>query len=154
LIDGLVLLPLAWILDPDTYQARAPAMVVVLATLSYSIPALYSVLLHARYGQTWGKMALGVWVMNVDESRIPTLWEAFLRDIGEIAFDLVALAYLVGLVISGNYTFGDEYKSSFWMALAWAGAAWSILEVVTMLTNRKRRAIHDFIAGTVVVRNA
>ena len=25
-------------------------------------------------------------------------------------------------------------------------------EVVSMLTNRKRRAIHDFIAGTVVVR--
>lgn len=29
---------------------------------------------------------------------------------------------------------------------------WYFLELVTMLTNRKRRALHDFIAGTVVVR--
>ena len=29
---------------------------------------------------------------------------------------------------------------------------WTLLEVLTMLTNAKRRAIHDFIAGTVVVR--
>jgi uncharacterized RDD family membrane protein YckC len=36
--------------------------------------------------------------------------------------------------------------------LAWAGCAWYLLEVITMLTNDKRRAVHDFIAGTVVVR--
>jgi uncharacterized RDD family membrane protein YckC len=150
-IDGLVLLPLTWILQPNTYEVKAPAVVVVLTALGCLIPVLYSVLLHAHYGQTWGKMAVGVKVMNVEESRIPTLWEAFLRDIGEIALDLAGLVYLVGLVISGHYTVGDEYKSSFWDTLMWAGAAWSILEVVTMLTNRKRRAIHDFIAGTVVV---
>ena len=29
---------------------------------------------------------------------------------------------------------------------------WGLLEILAMLTNRKRRAIHDFIAGTVVVK--
>jgi uncharacterized RDD family membrane protein YckC len=29
---------------------------------------------------------------------------------------------------------------------------WSWAEIITMLTNKKRRAVHDFIAGTVVVR--
>lgn len=29
---------------------------------------------------------------------------------------------------------------------------WFVAEVLTMLTNEKRRALHDFIAGTVVVR--
>ncbi len=29
---------------------------------------------------------------------------------------------------------------------------WGILELITMLTNPKRRAIHDFIAGTVVIK--
>ncbi len=29
---------------------------------------------------------------------------------------------------------------------------WWIAEIITMLTNEKRRAIHDYIAGTVVVR--
>lgn len=31
---------------------------------------------------------------------------------------------------------------------------WSLLELITMLTNSKRRALHDWIAGTVVVREA
>ena len=29
---------------------------------------------------------------------------------------------------------------------------WFLLELITMLTNKKRRAIHDYIAGSVVIR--
>jgi uncharacterized RDD family membrane protein YckC len=29
---------------------------------------------------------------------------------------------------------------------------WFLAEVITMLTNEKRRALHDFLAGTVVIR--
>jgi hypothetical protein len=32
------------------------------------------------------------------------------------------------------------------------GLYWAILELITMLFNEQRRAIHDFIANTVVVR--
>jgi len=35
-----------------------------------------------------------------------------------------------------------------------AGSAWllrTLLEIISMLTNNKRRAIHDFMAGTVIV---
>ena len=35
-----------------------------------------------------------------------------------------------------------------------ASTLWYVAELVTMLFNRKRRAVHDFIAGTVVVRTA
>ena len=34
---------------------------------------------------------------------------------------------------------------------SWLSYAWMLSEVVTMLFNEKKRAIHDFIAGTVVV---
>jgi uncharacterized RDD family membrane protein YckC len=36
--------------------------------------------------------------------------------------------------------------------IAFADFAWFVAEILTMLSNEKRRAIHDFIAGTVVVR--
>jgi uncharacterized RDD family membrane protein YckC len=36
--------------------------------------------------------------------------------------------------------------------MIWSMSAWGILEVATMLLNSKRRALHDFIAGTVVMR--
>ena len=38
------------------------------------------------------------------------------------------------------------------MVIAFAEFAWFVAEILTMLTNKKRRALHDFIAGTVVVR--
>ena len=40
-----------------------------------------------------------------------------------------------------------------WLGLAeLASSAWLILEAAVLLANRKRRTLHDFIAGTVVVR--
>ena len=35
--------------------------------------------------------------------------------------------------------------------LVWGGMAWFVLELATMLLNYKRRALHDLIAGSVVV---
>jgi uncharacterized RDD family membrane protein YckC len=34
-----------------------------------------------------------------------------------------------------------------------ASVIWFIIEIVTCLLNEKRRALHDYIAGTVVVKN-
>ena len=45
----------------------------------------------------------------------------------------------------------EEISSSWSKPLLWIQRAWSWGEFILLLTNRKRRAIHDFIAGTVVV---
>jgi hypothetical protein len=42
--------------------------------------------------------------------------------------------------------------STIHLVMLWSFWAWWILEVATMLSNSKRRALHDFIAGTVVMR--
>ena len=42
-------------------------------------------------------------------------------------------------------------NKALWLSTAIPGL-WFLAEVLTMLTNEKRRALHDFIAGTVVVR--
>jgi len=31
-------------------------------------------------------------------------------------------------------------------------ALWGILEIITMMTNRRRRSLHDYIAGSVVIK--
>jgi len=33
-------------------------------------------------------------------------------------------------------------------------AVWVYGELIVLLTNKKRRALHDFLAGTVVIRSA
>jgi uncharacterized RDD family membrane protein YckC len=48
---------------------------------------------------------------------------------------------------------GDETDIPQWFHVLGYGALLMLfIELATMLTNRKRRALHDFIAGSVVVK--
>ena len=120
----------------------------------------YSVYFHARYGQTLGKMAAGIKVVALDGSPI-TLRQAFLRSSVDIILGLLSLAvYANGLlhISVDNYAIRSirfEQLRDFrkpWRWLDWLSDAWFWSEVVVILFNRKRRALHDFIAGTVVIR--
>ena len=87
---------------------RNAAVIILWCIISYSVYWLYSVVLHARYGQTLGKMATHVKVLDVSEQRIPTLRQAFIRDIGYIILNTLSLVYLIYLVASGQYVRGAE----------------------------------------------
>ena len=154
IVDAIVFLPLGlldrWLLDP----ARPAAVLLAWAALSYSAFWMYSVILHARYGQTLGKMATGAKVLDVSEESIPSLRQAFVRDIGNVVMSSLAFLYLAQLVLSGRYATSVEVSATPSSILVIAAGAWFLLEVVTMLTNKKHRALHDFIARTVVVKDA
>jgi uncharacterized RDD family membrane protein YckC len=160
LVDALVLAPVtiisSWILS----YSREAAIGLVLP-LGAVGPA-YTVILHARYGQTVGKMAARIGVVRI--SGAPIGWrEALLRSSVEIVFGTIAS--LSGLVAriqlpEADWTQGWMEKFKLIQTLepswgdwaAYAVTVWIWSEVVTMLFNRKRRALHDFIAGTIVVR--
>lgn len=154
-IDGLVFLPISAF---DTYlssPARSPLILISWAIVSYSAYWLYSVSLHARYGQTLGKRVMHVRVMDVSEDRIPSLGQAFLRDSGYILINVSSLVYFIYIVAAQRYVNGTEQINSLpGRIIESASLGWFLLEVVTMFTNSKRRAIHDFIARTVVLREA
>ncbi len=152
-VDGLVFIPIGFL---DTFLAapeRRGAVIIIWSIISYSVYWLYSVLLHAYCGQTLGKMATGVKVLDISEERIPTLRQAFMRDIGYIVLNTLSLAYLINLVASGRYLRGAEDSNIPGQILGWAALGWFLLEIISMATNPKRRAFHDFIAKTVVVRS-
>jgi uncharacterized RDD family membrane protein YckC len=155
IIDGLVFIPLGII---DVFVINSPddgvALFLIWSAIVYSSAWLYTVLLHARYGQTLGKRAMGVKVLDVSESRIPTLSQAFLRDSVYIVLNTVTFVYLVVLVLRGDYTAVALTESAPARVLNWISMGWFLTEVLTMLTNNKNRALHDFIARTVVVRGA
>jgi uncharacterized RDD family membrane protein YckC len=44
--------------------------------------------------------------------------------------------------------------SAWYQPVQIAGAVWAYSEFIVLLTNKKRRALHDFMAGTVVVQTA
>jgi len=153
-IDGLIFLPLSFADSFLSAPERGPAIIIIWSGIIYSAYWLYSVLLHSRYGQTLGKMAMKIKVLDVLEVRIPTFRQAFLRDIGYILLNTLSLVYLIYLVLAGQYVRGTEISAVPGQILTQAGLVWFLLEIVTMVTNPKRRALHDYIAGTVVIRNA
>lgn len=151
-VDGLVLCPIS-IIDSYMYPpAVGKALLICWTIFSFLTYSTYSVLLHTRYGQTIGKMAAHIRVMNVNEDRLPSLRQAILRDIGEIGPGFIGSAYMIVLILTDSYS--KEALTSNWtvISLGFASFTWFAIELATMLTNKKRRALHDFIAGTVVVR--
>jgi uncharacterized RDD family membrane protein YckC len=68
--------------------------------------------------------------------------------------EIAGLIHVFGLVLTGKFDPLVAYGEGMGMLLTWAGAIWLFLEMTTMLTNSKRRALHDMLAKTVVVRVA
>jgi uncharacterized RDD family membrane protein YckC len=153
-LDGGVLAPFAW-LDQLIWNHTAQSIVLLSWAVFYSfVSVVYEVLFVALYGQTLGKMACGVRVYDLSGQPVSPM-QAMLRHIVPILF----LPYFAFIQVQnilaghlGNRAMGDDLWGFGTFFLLMFG--WLALEVVTMLTNRKRRAVHDFIAGTVVVRES
>ena len=117
-----------------------------------ALPVAYSIIGHYKYGMTIGKWVARIKVIDVSETKNITLRQAVLRDIVFLVLTVVDI--ITDILLHSTWQDGDfpEYISwiSFVANSAWL--LWTLLEIISMLTNRKRRAIHDFIAGTVVVQ--
>lgn len=149
-IDGLLLIPI----DLVDYWAFAPerpiVLVIVWALISFPSPWLYSVLMHGFYGQTIGKRFAGVKVLDISEKPI-TMRQAFLRDSVYIGLNIIALLLFLYMRVVGELPNTPVINLTRYL-VGYAALGWFLLEILTTLTNKKRRAVHDFIAGTVVVR--
>ena len=162
-VDTLVLWAILYIpgrfddyfLSPE----RGAATIITWSLLLSVLTVAYTTVLHARYGQTVGKMLTKVKVLDVGETALPSYKQAILRDTGVVVFHLLGTMLLAVALFSGTYpkdlaAVDPESPELPWyeVGAAIASFAWFILEILTMLANRKRRALHDFIAGTVVVK--
>jgi len=122
----------------------------------------YNVYLVRRFGGTPGKLVMRVEICNLDGSSVGYR-TALLRYLPEFVLDLlasIALAMPLFEVTDPNFQslgFNERSQLLRQLAPAWYETVevfetvWVWSEFIVMLTNRKRRALHDFIAGTVVV---
>ena len=119
---------------------------------AYFVSLCYSIVLHALFGQTLGKMATGVKLFDKSEASEITWKQAAVRDVVPILFFLLSLVYLIAFGTSVDRAIESGASDLLLNAYVYSAAAWGLAEIITMLFNPKRRAVHDFIAGTVVVR--
>jgi len=163
LVDFLILLPLIALAIWGTQRYRLFNVYYLLPSTLFGL--FYSVYLVRRFGGTPGKLLVGVRIRKVDGQPVGYR-EAFLRYLPEL---ILATLMSIGLLISVFHmtdteyhalTFMERAKRTVELAPSWykplqiIQTIWVWGELIVLLTNRQRRALHDFIAGTVVVRTS
>jgi uncharacterized RDD family membrane protein YckC len=161
LIDLLLWAPFIALLF--TVYNRSSTTVWILSGFAFGMIGLaYPIYFHARWGQTVGKMVAKIKVTRLDGGPI-TLRHALLRNAVDVMLWVLyasSTIYVLAvwpepewvsisradqrrLLVERNPLFGTyDIVQQIWM--------WS--ELLVLLFNTKRRALHDFIAGTVVVK--
>lgn len=147
LIDSLILMPLLIIGD---YLASKKGISILWLDLATNIVWItYIVIGHGKYGQTIGKRLMGIKVLKLDEQNVIGYKKAFYRESIWFLATLVAILYLTfrfGPTINDPGKIEDYQNLNLFFSLGWL-----VIELTTMLMNNKRRAMHDLIAGSVVV---
>ncbi len=149
-VDSFVLCPVGFVTSAVLSHDVPGLVAAFLIILEHIAWFVYTVVMHARYGQTVGKMVTKVRVVDYrTEGKISWL-QAWLREGIPMLLSMGFLGYSIFVMLDVNSQLFVT-NELFWLFTALPGL-WFVAEVMTMLTNKKRRALHDFIAGTVVVR--
>lgn len=162
LLDLLVVAAVSWLCALLNNDSRVFTIGSVLFLLAFEL--FYEIYLVGRYGATPGKLIVGLKITQMDFSPI-TYRQAILRFLPYLVFRLFIAAqslWALLLVSNAEYaaaTFTDwpnkeSELTPFWFE--WIGIAcsvWLVIDFAVFLGSRKRRALHDYIAGTVVLVN-
>lgn len=159
-IDFFILLPFGVAHHFIASSSKSAALVLVIPMASLYVA--YTIYYHGRSGQTVGKRLMAIRVVQTSGERIG--WRhAWLRSSVDVVFSVL---YVIGMFIALQAISDTGYYGVGWLKrnvslyalwppwIAWSSNAmdyWTWSEVVVMLFNKRRRALHDFIAGTVVV---
>jgi uncharacterized RDD family membrane protein YckC len=159
-VDAFALIPLMllfmWL---ESLDKNLAILVTILSTTYFS---MYHVCFNARYGGTLGKLAVGIWVTKPDGTRIG--WShAWKRSAVDLVFAILMLYVEIwALTQVSNEQYStlaftkrsqllQSYYPSWFFILMYLQQVWMWSEVVVLLFNKRKRALHDFIAGTVVI---
>ena len=157
-LDFLVMLPL---IAPTIWGDKFRLFQVCYFLPSIAFGLFYNTYLVKRYGGTPGKLIMGIRIVKVDGTPV-TYREAFLRYAPEFTLGLLMSAsavYAMFQMTNSEYSslsFMERSKrlaelEPWGMTIQIINTIWVWGEFVVLLTNKKRRALHDFIAGTVVI---
>lgn len=159
LADSLVLMPL----NLGTYLLASGNRGFSAAMIVVSLPVVFSyfIFCHYRWGQTLGKMLLGLKVLSVDGERL-TLIQCVLRSSVEIGFAALSAAFtLIGLFAIPAADFAGMGWQDQAVRLSQAVPAlrlvnkadglWAFVNASVLAFSPLKRAIHDHLAGTRVV---
>lgn len=141
-IDGLCFLPFSF-LDYFIFNilslTKSSFALFIWITIQAIIYYGYSVWFHANFGQTLGKMALSIKVIDANEKRKINLKQALMRD---SPYLIVGLSAYITATYQIFFTKTDEQTiieniDSFGNSILFY---WTIAELITMFLNKKKKS--------------
>jgi len=160
LLDLLILLPFGGLIIYINSFNRFNC--IYLYVPQFLIMIFYQVYLVKRYGGTLGKLAVGIKVIKLNGDAVD--WEAAIyRYIVSIVLSIISFMITVSSVLSisdeqfmsvpliqrnGELLKGNPVYN-YYMLISFL---WVLSEIIVLLASDKKRAIHDLIGDTVVIR--
>ncbi len=151
IIDFLIMLPLTFLAALFANVGGSLKAMFVLNVIISSVPLIYTILMHNFYGQTLGKMAMKVKVLDVSERPI-TFIQAVIRNLPQMLPLFITASTLISGMNPSNDTSGSEFLKIATTSAYFLYGIWGIFDIIVCLSSDTKRALHDFIAGTVVVK--
>jgi uncharacterized RDD family membrane protein YckC len=161
LLDAIIMLPLIWGILFINSSSKNMFFYTIVPNLIIAL--WYNIYLPKRYGGTPGKLIMGMNIIKLDGRNIG--WkEAFLRHVVILVFTLFNIALMTDAILKAddatfanfNWFQQSQYLMSLspilFMIYAWLTNIWTWSELVILLTNPRKRALHDYVAGTVIVK--
>lgn len=111
-------------------------------------PYAYVIFCHARFGRTIGKKMRGIKVIDKSEVKDIGFNQSLLRE----SIPLGGVLLVLILMHSGPENAAIAEKYGLKSVIGIVSFLWFVAEVASAAFNEKRRAVHDYVAGTVVVK--
>ncbi len=161
LLDTIIMLPIIFL----TLYLNGLGKNIYFITLipNFVFGLWYYIYLPKKYGGTPGKLIAGMKIIKLNGESID--WkEAVLRHSVLLVLTLFSVTMMTSSLISADETtfnsLGWLKRSQYLMSLSpmffliytWVSNIWIYSEFIVLLTNKRKRAIHDYIAGTVIVK--
>lgn len=151
-IDGIVMIPVGILSGIIPFMSDFPKLAIVWNIIISLIPVVYTIWLHTVYGQTLGKMAMKVKVLDISEDPI-TFTQAVIRSLPQMLPVFLTASELINQMQSSAINlFSKEQFQIMYMGIYFLYGVWGVGNCISALVTEKKRALHDLIAGTVVVK--
>ena len=162
ILDFIILLPLAGISLYSNGLSKSAYFYTVVPNLLFGV--FFEVYLVKVYGGTPGKLIMDIKVIQKNGDDVN--WNAAIYRYA-VDFCLAVLgiyliimtlnsiddSYYAGLGFTKKYTLISTINPTLAEIQSWTNYLWAISGTIVLLANPRKRAIHDFIAGTVVVKS-
>jgi uncharacterized RDD family membrane protein YckC len=153
IVDTIVLIPLtvfgSYLVN---YFDKSSLTIFSVSSLLGLLSVFYYILMHALFGQTLGKMLMKVKVVDISQSPI-NLGQAAIRSLPQMIPVIIAIGFENPRGLSGNWSQWEaQLGESLNVLLTISILIWTVLNIIVAAASEKHRALHDYMAGTIVIR--